>query len=71
MSKPLNKQDATLTIADQAGVGILIAVAATSSAAGTVGYAPGAILLTTTTNKLYVNTGTLATATWTIVGTQS
>ena len=31
------------------GEGIKIASAATSAAAGTVGYAPGAILLTTTT----------------------
>ena len=35
------------------------------------GYAPCAILMTTTTLKLYTNTGTALSATWTIVGSQS
>ena len=71
MSKPLNSQDATGVISSVPGIGIMVAYSATTTTAGTLGYGPGAILLTTTTNKLFVNTGTAATATWTIVGTQS
>lgn len=71
MSKPLDSQDATGIISNVPGIGIMIAYAATSTAAGTVGFAPGAILMTTTTNKLYVNTGTAAAATWTVAGSQS
>mgnify|MGYP000987292780 FL=1 len=71
MSKPVDSQDGTGIIHNLPGVGIMIAVAATSAAAGTVGFGPGAILLTTTTNKVYVNTGTRNAATWTVVGTQS
>lgn len=33
--------------------------------------APGALLVDTTNTKLYINTNTLASPTWTVVGTQT
>jgi len=71
MSKPINIHDGTGRIIDLPGVGTVLAVFATSTAAGTYGFMPGGILLTTTTNKVYTNTGTYAAATWTVTGTQS
>jgi hypothetical protein len=53
------------------GLGIMGAIAATSTAAGTAGYGPGCSLLTTTTKKNYTNTGDATTATWTITGDQT
>lgn len=46
--------------------------APTNGAAGTqFGVAaPGALLVDTTNKKLYINTNTLASPTWTVVGTQ-
>lgn len=47
--------------------------APTSGASGTYfGQMPkGSLLVDTTNAKLYINTGTLASPTWTVVGTQS
>lgn len=71
MSHQLNKQDGTTAISTQPGLGVTIAICDTSANAGTQGYCPGCILITTTTCKLYVNTGTVAAATWTVAGSQS
>ncbi len=65
MSHQLNKHDATFAYITIPGVGIMLAIAATTTEAGTVGYGPGCLLLTTTSKVAYVNTGTVATATWT------
>lgn len=65
MSKPLVKQDGTKSVIELPGVGIVIAVAATTSELGTgSGYAPGCIAILTTTKVPYYNNGTLTTASW-------
>lgn len=71
MSKPVDKHDATGSIITIPGVGIMLAWAATIPIDGGAGYGPSCLFLTTTTKKLYINTGTKASATWTVVGTQS
>lgn len=71
MSHAINKHDATKAVVTEPGNGIMFAIADTTTDAGTVGYGPGCVLTTRTTNKLYINTGTLAAATWTVVGSQS
>ena len=35
------------------------------------GYGKGALAVDTTNGKLYINTGTVSSATWTLVGSQS
>ena len=61
-----NLTDNDLAIITNAG-------APTSGAAGTFfGMAgPGCLLIDTTNKKLYINTNTKASPTWTVVGTQS
>ncbi len=39
--------------------------------AGTVKAFPGSLVINLTNNKLYINTNTKASPTWTVVGTQS
>ena len=39
--------------------------------ASRAGFSKGALSIDTTNGKLYINTGTSSSATWTVVGTQS
>ena len=71
MSKQVDIQHAGDALITVPGLGKMIGYAATTTAAGTAGWAPGAILITTSTLKVYTNTSSTATASWTIVGSQS
>lgn len=53
---------------DATGNGFLVGGASASAVSG---YAVGCLLVGTPENKLYINTGTTTTATWTVVGSQS
>ena len=57
-----------VALTDASGNGFLLTG---PSASAVSGYAVGAILSDTTDKKLYINTGTTTTATWTVVGSQS
>lgn len=67
MSHALNLQDGTGTIAQTPGVGINIQTGSAIPANGSVGFAPGCVFLlqTSTGSVVYVNTGTLASCTFT------
>lgn len=59
---------------DQKGVdfeGKFLTFAAGAPSDGISGYGKGALGVDTTNGKLYINTGTFTSATWTVVGTQS
>ena len=74
MSKPLNiHTGGTVTVIAQVpGLGITDCISDTTTTAGTgAGFAVCCLLRTTTTGKLYVNTGTTSAATWTVAGSQS
>lgn len=65
-----------MAISDAANSGVYLLVNAGVPAAGTsgtgVGIAgPGCLCVDTTNKKLYINTNTMASPTWTVVGTQS
>ena len=51
--------------------GALTASGTSATFAGTTKAKPGSLLVSLTTLKLYINTNTQASPTWTIVGTQS
>lgn len=72
MTKLINKHDAGESIITVPGVGVVFTVSATTSTAGTgAGYAPGCLLLTTTTKTVYVNEGSITTASWQAVATET
>ena len=71
MSKPLNKQDATNVLINYPGLGIMFAVFSGVPTASVAGYGKGCLASDTTNGKLYINTGTVSSATWTVVGSQS
>lgn len=71
MTKIVDRHDAVGVIAQVPGVGIMLAYSATTATAGTAGYAPGCLLITTTTKKAYVNEGNAVTASWAVAGSQS
>jgi hypothetical protein len=59
---------------DQQGVefeGKFLSFYAGTPTASIAGYGKGALAVDTTNGKLYINTGTFASATWTVVGSQS
>jgi hypothetical protein len=64
-----------ITVADDSLVGTDAAVAVTETTAGVTadfrGASKGALVVDTTNAKLYINTGTALSPTWTVVGTQS
>jgi len=72
MSKPVNLHSADETIATRPGRGALIVSSDTVPSGSPSGYSMGCLYICTsdTKEKLYINTGTDAAATWTVVGTQ-
>jgi hypothetical protein len=59
---------------DQVGVsfkGKFLSFYAGTPTASVSGYGKGALAVDTTNGKLYINTGTVSSATWTVVGTQA
>ena len=59
---------------DQTGVefqGKFLSFYAGTPTASISGYGKGALAVDTTNGKLYINTGTFAIASWTVVGSQS
>lgn len=57
-------------LVNAAGNGVLCA-GASPFTTNTSGYAVGCLMMDTSTGKLYSNTGTTTSATWTAVGTQT
>jgi hypothetical protein len=55
---------------DGGGNGILV-TAPSAGAVTTAGFQVGCLLIETTAGKLYINTGSTTTPTWTVVGSQS
>jgi len=55
-------------LVDQNGYGLMVTG---TSATAIKGFQIGCLLVDTTIGKLYINTGTTTTATWTVVGSQS
>ena len=51
--------------------GKFLTFSAGTPTASIAGYGKGALAVDTTNGKLFINTGTHASATWTVVGTQS
>lgn len=66
------KAVATITVANNSltGTGTLTVEETTPGVDATLGD-PGAVIADTTNKKLYINTGTAAAPTWTVVGSQS
>jgi len=62
---------AALNDAGFSKVFLLVNAGAPSGTTGVGIAGPGCLLSDTTNKKLYINTGTLAAPTWTVVGTQS
>lgn len=58
------------TLVDGNGYGLLVTAPSAGAVTG-AGYQIGCLLQETTAGKLYINTGTTASATWTVVGSQS
>jgi hypothetical protein len=73
MTKPatIHATEAGGALISLPGEGTYFARLATLPSDGGAGYAPGCVLTITGTVKLYQNTGTLASAVWTIVGSES
>ena len=70
MSQRHAVQDATGVVATDDGGDILI-VATGTSPGSSAGYQTGCLWIDTSGKKLYINTNTTSSATWTVVGSQS
>ncbi|MFZ9311580.1 MAG: hypothetical protein ACO24O_08780 [Arenimonas sp.] len=57
--------------AAQNSQGKVFALNAGVPTASAAGWSKGALVIDTTNGKLYINTGTSTSATWTVVGTQT
>tara|TARA_Y100000296_G_scaffold84302_1_gene117253 strand:- start:1040 stop:1264 length:225 start_codon:yes stop_codon:yes gene_type:complete len=73
MSKPINLHSADETIVTRPGRGALIVASDTVPTGTPSGYSMGCLYICTSADneKLYINTGTDAAATWTVVGAQT
>lgn len=59
------------TLVDVNGYALLVTAPSSAAIASTAGYQVGCLLQETTAGKLYINTGSTTSATWTVVGSQS